>query len=113
MAGNIEVEIDRRNWVANNLIQLVTVLVIAISAVAVARYKLTVYDKFAEDQTQINQQVFKQINDLAYTVDLQNSLQKQNNEQVARILGYLEDSNRQTQRLLAVLEDRSKTGYTK
>lgn len=113
MPDEVEVKIDRRNWLANNVINLVTVLVLAIASVAVARYKMTVYDNFMETQQKVNENVMKQISEMSYTVNMQAALQEQQNNQVQKVLDGLQESNDYTRRVLAVLEDRADTGYKK
>lgn len=108
--NDVKVEVDRRNWFANNVIQLATVVVLGISAIAVSRYKLGVYDSFMVEQASLNKEVAKQVSDLAYTVDKQAALQERTNEYFGDMLKEQKKTNEANKRLLIILEDRASHG---
>lgn len=107
----IEVRVDRRNWLMNNVIQLATIVVLAVAAVSVAKYKLTVFEGFMENQQKVNKETAQQMLELSATVGTQSQIQAQTNKHVDKVLSSLQDSNRNLERLVAVLEERTSSTF--
>lgn len=111
-----------QSWLLDNVLRIVTAIVVAIALVAVANYKLDSLEKsneslveFRTEQRRINMETDHKINKLVSLAEMQQVAderaeenQQKFNERLEKLIDGLQDSVRSTEKLTAALDERTK-----